>query len=169
MLNGTIDDVRVYNRALTASDVAALSHGNQPASSAGVLTLAGSMSVTGSVTVQSTGTLTLSGGSSLAVGTALTLDGTLNATSATIKASATSYSFQVGSASTAAPTLNINGLAVKNTDASGMQVNANTGANTTFTRFDKVPAPRCSTSTPRRSTSWRTGARSTAAPPTPSS
>ena len=133
-----IDDVRVYNRALTAADVAALSHGNQPASSAGVLTLGGSMSVTGSVTVQSTGTLTLSSGSSLAVGTALTLDGTLNATSATIKAAGTSYSFHVGSTSTAAPTLNINGLAVKNTDASGMLVNANTGASTTFTSFDKV-------------------------------
>ena len=133
-----IDDVRVYNRALTGADVAALSHGNQPASSAGVLTLAGSMSVTGSVTVQSTGTLTLSSGSSLAVGTALTMDGTLNATSATIKAAGTSYSFHLGSTATAAPTLNINGLAVKNTDASGMLVNANTGANTTFTRFDGV-------------------------------
>ena len=48
------------------------------------------------------------------------MDGTLNATSATIKGAAGSYAFQVGSTSTAAPTLNINGLAVQNTDANGM-------------------------------------------------
>jgi hypothetical protein len=132
-----IDDVRVYNRALSAADVAALSHGNQPAGSGGLLTLAGAMTVTGSVTIQSTGTLTLGSGSSLALG-GLTIDGTLNATTATIKGAAGSYAFHVGSTSTAAPTLNINGLAVQNTDANGMLINANTGALTTFTEFDKV-------------------------------
>jgi fibronectin-binding autotransporter adhesin len=132
-----IDDVRVYNRALTASEVAALANGNQPASSQGVLTLAGAMTVTGSVTIQSTGTLTLGSGSSLAVG-GLTMDGTLNATSATIKGASGSYAFQVGSTATAAPALNINGLAVKNTDSNGMYINANSGASTTFTKFDNV-------------------------------
>ncbi len=133
-----IDDVRVYNRALTAADVAALSHGNQPASSAGVLTLVGSTNVTGSVTVQSTGTLTLSSGSSLTVGTALTMDGTLNATSATINGTSSRYAFKVGSTAIAAPTLNINGLSVQNTDSNGMWINANTGAATTFSQFDKI-------------------------------
>jgi hypothetical protein len=95
------------------------------------------MSVSGTVTVQSTGTLTLGSGSSLAVG-ALTMDGTLNATSATIKGASGSYAFHVGSTSTAAPTLNINGLAVQNTDANGMDINFTAGANTTFTQFDNL-------------------------------
>ena len=42
------------------------------------------------------------------------------------------------STATATPELNINRLTVKNTDASGMLINANTSAVTNFTRFDKV-------------------------------
>jgi hypothetical protein len=142
-----IDDVRVYNRALAAAEVAALAHGNQPASSEGVLSLGGTLNVTGSVTIESTGTLTLSTGGTLGVGTSgsngLTIDGTLKATGGTITMSgATRYPFVVGSISTAAPTLNINGLSVQNVDTNGMQINASggssTGASTTFTEFDKV-------------------------------
>ncbi len=140
-----IDDVRVYNRALSAADVIALSHGNQPVSSSGVLSLSGSLTVSGSATISSTGTLTLASGSTLAIGTAsaagsLTVDGTLNSTGGTIKAVAAAhpYAFQVGSAAAAAPALNINGLTVQNTDSNGMWINANTGAVTTFTEFDKV-------------------------------
>ena len=111
------------------------------------------------------------------VGTALTIDGTLNATNATIQGSS-SYAFHVGSTATATPKLNINGLTVKNTDASGMLINANRAAGvTTFTRFDKVAfsngtAGRPSSAQHQRldaSTSRRTGAPSTAAPPSPSS
>lgn len=140
-----IDDVRVYNRALSAADVIALSHGNQPVSSAGVLSLSGPLTVSGTVTISSTGTLTMASGSSVALGTssaagALTIDGTLNATGGTIKAvSATNpYAFKVGSSAAAAPALNISSLAVQNTDSNGMWINANTGAVTTFTEFDNL-------------------------------
>jgi hypothetical protein len=140
-----IDDVRVYSRALTSAQVAALVHGNQPGGGGGVLSLSGSTTVSGSVSVQSTGTLTLGSGATLALGTAtaagaLTLDGTLNSTAGTIKAVSASfpYAFTVGSTASAAPALNVNGLTVKNTDSNGMWINANTSAVTTFTQFDKV-------------------------------
>ena len=142
-----IDDVRVYNRALTAADVAALYHGNQPASSEGVLSIGGTMNVSGSVTIEAMGTLTLSSGGTLGVGIAsskgLIMDGTLNATGGTITMSgSTRYPFVVGSTSTASPTLNINTLSVQNVDTNGVQINASggasTGASTTFTQFDKV-------------------------------
>jgi fibronectin-binding autotransporter adhesin len=133
-----IDEVRVYNRALTPGEIAALSHGNQPGGATGVLSLSKTMSVTGSVTVQSTGTLTLSSGSTLAVGSALTVDGTLNATSATIQALSARYAFTVGSVAAAAAVLNIDGLSVSGMDSNGMWINANTGAVTTFTMFDNV-------------------------------
>ena len=140
-----IDDVRIYNRALTAAEVIALAHGNQPGSTAGVLALSGSLTVNGTVTVQATGTLTLAGGSTLALGTstvagALTVDGTLDSTGGTIRAVSASspYAFKVGSTAAAAPELNINGLTVKNTDSNGMWINANSGAVTTFTEFDKI-------------------------------
>ena len=138
-----IDDVRIYNRALTAAEVVALAHGNQPGTTAGIVSLAGSLTVNGTVTVQATGTLTLGSGSTLALGTssvagALTVDGTLNSTGGTIKAVALAYAFKVGSTAAAAPELNINGLTVKNTDLNGMWINANAGAVTTFTEFDKI-------------------------------
>ena len=133
-----IDDVRVYSRALTATDVAALARGSQPSSTTGALSLTGALTVSGSASIQSSGSLTLNSGSSLAVGSALTMDGKLTSTGGTIKGASTSYAFKVGSVSGATPTLNINGLTVKNTDTNGMWINANTGATTTFTRFDKV-------------------------------
>ena len=140
-----IDDVRVYNRALTAAEVTALAHGNQPSSAAGLLSLSGSLTANVGLNVQSAGTLTLASGSTVAVGTAsvagsVTVDGTLNSTAGTIKAVSAShpYAFKVGSAAAAAPNLNINGLSVQNTDSNGMWINANTGAVTTFTQFDKV-------------------------------
>jgi hypothetical protein len=111
------------------------------ASVAGALSLsAGTISVTGSVAVQSAGTLTLATGATLSVGTALTMDGTLAATGGTIQAvsSSSPYTFEVGSTATAAPHLNINGLAIKNTDSNGMWINAVSGSATTFTRFDEV-------------------------------
>ena len=140
-----IDDVRVYNRALTAAEVTALAHGNQPSSAAGLLSLSGSLTASGGLNVQSAGTLTLASGGTVAVGTAsvaglVTVDGTLNSTAGTIKAVSASqpYAFKVGSTAAAAPNLNINGLTVQNTDSNGMWINANTGAVTTFTQFDKV-------------------------------
>jgi fibronectin-binding autotransporter adhesin len=143
-----IDDVRVYNRALSAADVAALSHGSQPVSSASVLALSGSMTVNGTMTIQSTGTLTLTGGS-LALGTAsagstLIIDGVFNSTGGAIAAVSASkpYTFEVGSTKGSTPNLNINGLTVANTDSHGMWVNVYTStpgaALTTFTEFDKV-------------------------------
>ncbi|HXU65669.1 MAG TPA: LamG-like jellyroll fold domain-containing protein, partial [Polyangia bacterium] len=134
-----LDDVRVYNRSLTAAEVAALAHGTQPGGSTGVLALTGSATVTGTLAVQSTGTLTLNSGSSLSIGTALTVDGSLNATGATIqRALVGRYAFVVGSTASAAPALNINGLTVDGPNGNGMWINANTGASTTFTRFDKI-------------------------------
>ena len=135
-----IDDVRVYNRALTASDVAALSRGNATGGSSSLLSLSGAASVTGNATVSTTGTLTLASGSSLSIGTGSTLamNGTLNATSGTIQGSGgSSYTFEVGSIASAAPELNVNGLTIKNTE---LLVNADTAhkAATTFARFDNV-------------------------------
>jgi hypothetical protein len=101
-------------------------------------------SFSGGLTVQSGGTLAMatSGGSvQIASGKVLTMDGTLTGTStgSTIRSVSGTYTFKVGSTSTARPTLNITGgLAVQNTDAGGMQVNANHSAITTFTRFDNV-------------------------------
>jgi hypothetical protein len=102
-----------------------------------VLTVGGSMTVTSTVTIQGTGTLTISSGNTLALA-GFTMDGTLNATGGTIKASSGVYPFHVGSTATATPTLNINGLAVQNTDGSGMLINSNPSAVTTFTRFDNL-------------------------------
>ncbi len=97
----------------------------------------------GGLTVQPSGTLTLLSGTgsvSLGNGKGLTIDGTLNASAAgaTIKSSSGSYTFKVGSVATATPTLNITGLAVQNTDTNGMWIDADTGATTTFTRFDNI-------------------------------
>ena len=139
-----IDDVRVYNRALTAAQVAALAGGNQPGGGAGILSLSGSLTVSGGVTVLSTGTLTLATGSTLSIGSGKTLvmDGTLNASGGTITG-AGAYEFDVGSSSTATPTLNISGLAVQNTNKYGMQINSSglgvaTGAATAFSQFDNI-------------------------------
>lgn len=79
----------------------------------------------------------------LGSGQTLTMDGTLNATTSganpTIQNNGSgTYTFSVGSSSTATPTLNINGLKVRNTGANGMYINAVAGSNTTITRFDNV-------------------------------
>ena len=133
-----IDDVRIYNRALTAADVTALSKGNGTGGSSSVLTLSGASSVTGNATVNPTGTLTLASGSSLTMGSGATLamNGTLNATGGTIQG-AGSYTFQVGSVAAAAPELNVDGLTIENTE---LVVNADSAhaSDTTFTRFDNV-------------------------------
>lgn len=141
-----IDDVRLFNTALTAGEVATLSAGTQP----GTLTLTGPATVAGNVTVNADGTLALVGGAaslSIGSGRTLTLDGTLNASSSTssrptIKSSAGTYAFNVGSVNGATPTLNISSLAVQNTDANGMRINgagaANTTATTTFVSFDNI-------------------------------
>jgi hypothetical protein len=139
--NCAIDEVRVYNRALTAAQVVALSNGNLPGGATGILSLSGTLNVTGNATVQGTGSLTMASGSTLAIGDGktLTIDGTLNATGGTIKKlSGTSYTFKVGSSMTATPDLNITALAVQNTDGSGMQINTVTGSTTTFTNFDNL-------------------------------
>jgi hypothetical protein len=134
-----LDDVRVYNRALTGAEVAALAHGTQPGGSTGVLALSGSASVAGAIMVKSTGTLTLNSGSTLAIGSSLTVDGSLNATGATIQRYGSGrYAFHVGSIASAAPALNINGLTVDGTDGNGMWINVDVGASTTFTRFDNL-------------------------------
>jgi hypothetical protein len=160
---GKIDDVRVYSTALTAPQVQRLASGYLTSVAAPTYTLGGNTSVTGTfaltsggitvgsyaltassgLTVGGNGTLTMaSSGGIVAIGNgqSLFMNGTLNASStgATIKAVSGNYGFQVGSISTARPTLNVTGLAVKNTNTNGMWINANTGAVTTFTRFDNI-------------------------------
>jgi fibronectin-binding autotransporter adhesin len=188
MLNGSLDDVRIYNVALTAGQINQLAAGRYAgtggyatttlasnttvggllALDAGILNANGktmsagatgptaalvncgtyavsnaAQTFSGGLTVQPAGALTLaSSGGSVQIGSGwtLTVDGTLNASStgATIQGvAAASYTFKVGSTSTATPTLNISGLAVKNT-AGGMQIGASTSATTTFIRFDNV-------------------------------
>jgi Concanavalin A-like lectin/glucanases superfamily len=143
-----IDDVRVYNRALTDAQIAALATGNTPPGGGGVMTLQGPMSVTGSFNVQSLGSLTLSNSSavlSIGSGSTMTVDGTLNSTGGTIQSISGNYRFVVGTSSSSKAVLNINGLNVKNTDTHGMMINGTagttdsaSGASTTFAEFDKV-------------------------------
>jgi hypothetical protein len=185
---GVLDDVRIYNRALSATEVAALAAGRYSGGGGGAtFTLGADLNVNGtlavdngtlatatrSVTAAATdsskiayvntgtlsinsgtstlkgglnvagaGTLDLTGTATLAIGSgkSLAMDGTLKGsnTSATIKSVSGSYTFQVGSAATSTPTLNISGLAVKNTDTNGMWINANTGSVTTFTNFNNL-------------------------------
>ena len=106
----------------------------------------------GSTTQTFAGGLTVSGGGTLSLPTSggavaiantktLTVDGTLSASSAsaTIQVSSSgTYAFKVGSTSTARPTINVTGLAVKNTDANGMWINTVSGSSTTFTHFDGI-------------------------------
>jgi hypothetical protein len=80
----------------------------------------------GGLTVQAGGALTMatSGGSvQIATGKTLTMDGILNASStgAIIRSVSGTYGFSVGSTASARPTLNITGLTVQNTNASGMR------------------------------------------------
>ncbi|HVY39162.1 MAG TPA: LamG domain-containing protein [Polyangia bacterium] len=190
LFNGKLDDVRIYNKALTATQIASLAAGRYPGTggtatftlggavtldgalaldsgslststyaltaanssstlatvSAGTLTIgSGTVSLKGGATFQSTGTLTMAtSGGTLAMGssTTLTIDGTLNASStgATIKsagAAGTYYTFTVGSTASATPTLNITGLAVKNTTG-GMAIGATTAALPVFTKFNNI-------------------------------
>ena len=189
--NGKIDDVRIYNAALTAAQVAALAAGTYPTGLAGTptytlgynTTVSGTMAMdsgalttssytlnassasaapvvysgtytigsatntyAGGLTVNKYGTLTMAtSGGTLAIGSTKTLniDGTFNASStgATIQTAggaSTYYNFNVGSSASATPTLNITGLAVKNTTSNGMYINSVVGSTTTFTRFDNI-------------------------------
>ncbi|HEY0715892.1 MAG TPA: LamG domain-containing protein, partial [Polyangia bacterium] len=188
LLYGQIDDVRVYNVALTAGEVAHLAAGRYAGlGHTTTVTLAANSAVSGglhidngtlasssytmnaaltteAVTVNSGGTYqvgsatqTMAGGLSvgsagglslptaggtIAIGSGktLTMDGALSASSASaaIQSVSGTYAFRVGSVSGATPTLNITGLQVKNTTADGMFINYNTGATTTFTRFDNI-------------------------------
>ena len=159
-LNGRVDDVRFYDRALSGTEVSALFAGSRPAgathtfsdaftTTTGFLVVEGTVvngaatqTMSNGLSVYPNGVLTLSAAGTLAVaGTrTLTIDGTLNAsnTSATISAVSGNYAFKVGSTAWARPTLNISGLRVQNTDTNGMWINASTSAVTRFTRFDNI-------------------------------
>ena len=143
--DGNLDDVRVYNRALSAGEISTLAAG----SVAGTFTLSSPLSVS-DVTISSTGTLTLSGANSivtLAKNKTLTMNGTLNSSSSastgpTITVASSVFGFHIGSVDGATPTLNISKLAVSGTDNDGMRINgsgaSNTTATTTFKRFDNL-------------------------------
>ena len=187
---GQLDDVRIYNRALTEAQIGSLAAGRYAGTGGtATLTMAGTATVgstfaidsgslntstfnltaaasdatkvafvnagtltvgsgiaafVGGLTVQPGGTLAMatSGGSVRIASTkTLTIDGTLNASStgATIRNNGSgNYAFKVGSTAMTTPTLNITGLAVKNTDTNGMWINADSSATTTFTRFDNI-------------------------------
>jgi len=126
----------------SATNVAWLAAGTVDAGAVTV-TLTGGMNIvgTGKLSLTSTGTVAVGNGKSLIV------DGTLEVTDSTnppatiptiqVNSSGT-YGFMVGSNPTATPTLNINGLIVKNTDTNGLWINTATGSSTTFTRFDNI-------------------------------
>jgi hypothetical protein len=163
-VDGTIDDVRVYNIALSATQVKALANGRYAGTGGtATYTLGANLTANGTfdidsgglkpggytvtagngLTVRNGGTLTLdtsSGAVAIAANKTLTIDGTLNASSAgaTIKSVSGTYTFRVGSTATATPTVNISGLAIKNTDTNGLNINQNTSASTTITRLDNV-------------------------------
>jgi hypothetical protein len=56
---GNIDEARIYNRALSATEIARLAAGTQPQTSSGSVTLAGALSLSGSLTLAA-GTLDVS-------------------------------------------------------------------------------------------------------------
>jgi hypothetical protein len=104
---------------------------------------AAAQTFSGGLSVLDGGTLTMgttSGAVRIGNGRILAIDGTLNASStgATIQSASGTYTFRVGSIANSRPTLNITGLAVKNTTSSGMWINYDTTASTTFTRFDNI-------------------------------
>jgi hypothetical protein len=186
--NGTIDDLRVYNIELSASQVSNLASGRYAGTGGGATVTLGANSsasgklavdsgtlstgsytinassgsnvvsvgssgtytvgsatqtMSGGLTVSDSGTVNLAtAGGTIAIGSGktLTMDGTLNASSssATVQSVSGTYSFSIGSTATADPTVNITGLKVQNTDASGMNINVNHSASTTFTRFDNI-------------------------------
>ena len=191
---GYIDDVRIYDAALTAAQiknlynggysgratlptwtlsaattanaVVAVDHGkldtstftltagntdatNPATVTTGTLKLGSSTSTAfkGGLTINGAGTLSMNTNNATAqIGASkvLTMNGTLDASTSgltrTIKSVSGNYTFSIGSTSTATPTLNINGLQVQNTDASGMYINSTGAAGpvTTITRFDNV-------------------------------
>jgi hypothetical protein len=189
LYSGGLDDVRVYNAALTSAQIAQLYAGRY-AGTGGIATytLGANTTVTGQLFVDDVildsstrtmnaayattaaqvnsgtylvgsntqtfaGGLTVSGGGTLRLPTSggavaiadtktLTVDGTLSASSAgatiQVSSSGTSYTFKVGSTSTARPTLDITGLTVRNTDTNGMWINTVSGSSTTFTHFDGI-------------------------------
>ena len=159
-LNGKMDDVRMYNRALSSTEVSSLYAGNRPsgathtfsdAFTAGdifhiiegtMVNGAATQTMNGGLYVYPSGVLTLSapGTLALASGTLLAMNGRLNAsnTAATIRSVSGNYTFTVGTAAWLRPTLNITGLRVQNTDTNGMRINGVVGAVTTFTRFDNI-------------------------------
>ena len=124
-LDGRVDDIRFYNRALSGTEVSTLYAGNRPGgathtfsdaftASTGFQVVEGTMvngaatqTMSGGVSVYPNGVLTLSAAGTLALATTTTLaiDGTLNAsnTSATIRSVSGSYAFKVGSTAWARP------------------------------------------------------------------
>jgi Concanavalin A-like lectin/glucanases superfamily/PA14 domain len=62
---GTADDVRIYNRALAASEIATLSHGNQPSTGIATETIVGGPVVSGTLGLMSG---TIAGSSAITVG-----------------------------------------------------------------------------------------------------
>lgn len=58
-MNGFLDDVRIYNRALSAAEISALAVGSQPSTASGTVTLNGNLTVAGNLTLNG-GTLDLS-------------------------------------------------------------------------------------------------------------
>jgi hypothetical protein len=199
---GSLDDVRVYNAALTAAQVTSLSLGRY-AGTGGIATLtlaggdttipsssnsgcnggqgyglmldsgnlytstlkltvrltsspvlvnAGTLHIgsnvfngDGGLTVNPMGTLLMdeaAGQLQPGANSTVTIDGTLIASNAGAiiqrDNNGERYGFTVGSFAGARPVLNITGLAIRDTDANGLRINAALGAMTTFTRFDNV-------------------------------
>jgi hypothetical protein len=78
---GSVDDVRIYNRALSATEVARLSAGYPDAAAASTLTLAGSLALAGTLT-QNAGTLDANGNSVTTTGLVTLNGGTYTASTA---------------------------------------------------------------------------------------
>src|SRR5450631_1040732 len=104
---GGVDDVRLYNRALSASELRSLSLGNQPSTGVATQTLAGSLNVSGNLALMS-GVVT--GASAIAVGGSWLNSGATytNTGSVTFNGGATGYFIQSGGQPF--PTVTINGV-----------------------------------------------------------
>ena len=139
MHSGTFGSDAYTLNASAAGNVATIYGGTYTVGSA-AQTFAGGLNVP----VYGTLNLPTSGGS-VKIGSTKTLniDGTLSASSTgasiqTAGGASTYYNFNVGTSTTATPTLDITGLAVKNTTSNGMYINSVAGSSTTFTNFDNI-------------------------------
>lgn len=124
--NGNIDDVRIYNRALSSTEISALAAGNASATAV-TTTLGGALDVNGDLTVANNTLDTASGsnyGINLAGNWNIPLGGTFTPRSGTVTLDGTSSGKTIRSSSNSFNNLTINGTGGVWTLADALDINA---------------------------------------------